>query len=123
MSTNFHFLIQAWKRVRSYNLGTRIRLFVMILVFVIPLMGANHGVVLAAGTTYYVDNTNPACSDSGSGTMATPLCTITRGDFRATLPGDTVHVLAGTYAETVFVTHSVVLKGIRLPSMPAPALQ
>ncbi len=106
MSTNFHFLIQAWRRARSYNLGTRVRLFVMILVFVIPLMGANHGVALAAGTTYYVDNTNPVCSDSGPGTMAAPLCTITRGDVLAALPGDTVHVLAGTYVETVIVTHS-----------------
>jgi parallel beta-helix repeat protein len=56
-------------------------------------------------TTYYVDNTI-LCSDSGPGSQANPFCTITRGAYRATLPGDTVHVLRGTYAETVFVQHS-----------------
>ena len=59
----------------------------------------------ATGTTYYVDNT-VVCSDSGPGSQANPFCTITRGAYRATLPGDTVHVLHGTYAETVFVEHS-----------------
>jgi parallel beta-helix repeat (two copies) len=57
------------------------------------------------GTTYYVDNT-VLCSDSGSGSLANPFCTITRGAYRATVAGDTVHVLHGTYAETVFVEHS-----------------
>jgi parallel beta-helix repeat protein len=49
---------------------------------------------------YYVDNTNPSCSDSGPGTQATPLCTMGRAAILA-VAGDTVRVLAGTYAETV----------------------
>lgn len=56
----------------------------------------------ATGNTYYVDNTNAACSDAGSGlTPELPFCTITRGTNVATVGGDTVRVLAGTYAETV----------------------
>ena len=60
----------------------------------------------AAGTTYYVDNT-VACSDAGAGTLANPFCTIDRGFAVAKNPGDTVNVLHGTYAETVFlITYS-----------------
>ncbi len=56
--------------------------------------------------TYYVDNTNSACSDTGSGTTtALPFCTISKGASVA-IPGDTVQVLAGTYAETVNVPKS-----------------
>ena len=70
-----------------------------------------HTSVSAESTTYYVDNTNTTtvCSDDPSGPQGTidrPFCTIARGAFKAAVPGDTVHVLAGTYAETVFVEHS-----------------
>ncbi len=52
--------------------------------------------------TYYVDNTNAACSDSNSGiTPALPFCTISRGAALATA-GKNVRVLHGTYAETVY---------------------
>ena len=55
---------------------------------------------------YYVDKTNPACSDTGSGTTtALPFCTIGKGASVA-IAGDTVRVLAGTYAETVNVPKS-----------------
>jgi parallel beta-helix repeat protein len=52
--------------------------------------------------TYYVDNTNAACSDSNSGiTPELPFCTISRGAALATA-GKNVRVLHGTYAETVY---------------------
>ncbi len=52
--------------------------------------------------TYYVDNTNAACSDTNSGiTPQLPFCTISRGAALATA-GKTVRVLHGTYAETVY---------------------
>ena len=55
----------------------------------------------AAGTTYYVDKTNLACDDLGSGTtIAAPFCTIQKG-AEVAIAGDTVHVLAGTYPEKV----------------------
>jgi parallel beta-helix repeat protein len=59
-------------------------------------------VTLAAGTpkTYYVDKTNGACSDAGSGTISAPFCTIAQGASLADA-GDTVYVLHGSYAETV----------------------
>ena len=51
--------------------------------------------------TYYVDNTNAACSDTGAGTSPSlPFCTLTKGAAIA-VAGDTVRVLAGTYAEVV----------------------
>ena len=55
----------------------------------------------AIGITYYVDNTNAACDDNGAGTLPQqPFCKITTGASVA-FAGDTVRVLAGTYAETV----------------------
>ena len=53
--------------------------------------------------TFFVDNTNAACKDTGtgSGSFATPFCTIGRGAYLA-IAGDIVHVLHGTYAETVY---------------------
>src|SRR5690349_82967 len=105
MSKHFHFLIQAGSKIHSHDVGAKIRFIAMILIFVISLLGTNHSVASAAVTTYYVDNTNPSCSNSGSGTMATPFCTITRGAFYANA-GDTVHVLHGTYAETIFLPKS-----------------
>ena len=55
-------------------------------------------VAASASTTYIVDNTNPACSDtaSGSGTATLPFCTLTKGAAKA-VSGDTVQVIAGTY--------------------------
>ncbi|MBK8821420.1 MAG: right-handed parallel beta-helix repeat-containing protein [Anaerolineales bacterium] len=54
------------------------------------------------GRVYYVDNTNPACTDSGTvGSLAIPFCTIGRGAYLA-VPGQIVHVIHGIYAETVF---------------------
>jgi hypothetical protein len=57
---------------------------------------------LNTSPTYYVDKTNPACTDTGQvGSFAIPFCTITRGAYLAG-PGRIVHVLHGTYAETVY---------------------
>jgi parallel beta-helix repeat protein len=55
-------------------------------------------VAASASTTYFVDNTNPACSDtaSGAGTATLPFCTLTKGAAKA-VSGDTVQVIAGTY--------------------------
>ena len=51
---------------------------------------------------YYVDKTNAACTDVGTvGSFAVPFCTIGRGAYLAT-PGQIVHVIHGTYAETVY---------------------
>ena len=46
--------------------------------------------------TWYVDNTNPSCSDTGPGTAAQPFCTIGSGTSAA-VSGDSVFVNAGTY--------------------------
>lgn len=52
---------------------------------------------------YYVDNTNPAASDSNPGTSpSAPLKTIYKGALKA-FAGDTVNVLAGTYPETILL--------------------
>jgi parallel beta-helix repeat protein len=57
----------------------------------------------AAATTYYVDNTNPACSNSGSGTAAVPYCTISAAASKRAAAGNTIIVVAGTYREQVSV--------------------
>lgn len=55
---------------------------------------------LPPATSYYVDKTNAQCSDSGPGSAAAPFCTIAKGTSRL-LPGMTLHIGNGTYAETI----------------------
>ncbi len=50
--------------------------------------------------TLYVDNGNPLCSDSGSGTQAIPFCTISAASSQVQA-GETVQVASGTYTESV----------------------
>jgi len=58
----------------------------------------------AYGTTYYVATNG---NNNNSGTQQSPFLTIQRGINAATLPGDKVHVAAGTYNERlVFDTYS-----------------
>src|ERR1700675_1954553 len=56
-------------------------------------------------TTLYVDRSNAACSDAGSGTPAQPFCTI-RAAANKVSAGQTVQVAAGTYSESVNVPAS-----------------
>jgi parallel beta-helix repeat protein len=99
-----------WRRIsplknnaRSLQIWRRIALT---LALVLYLAGVNHSNTSALGTTYYVDNTNAFCSDTGSGASALlPFCSIGKG-ASAAAGGDTVLVLAGNYAETVSVPRS-----------------
>jgi parallel beta-helix repeat protein len=59
----------------------------------------------AAGSVLYVDNSNPSCSDSGSGTQSQPFCTINKG-AQVAVGGQTVQVAAGTYNELATVKNS-----------------
>jgi parallel beta-helix repeat protein len=54
-------------------------------------------------TAYYVDKTNPSCTDNGPGDLSTPYCTIAKGTARLQ-PGQTLYIGGGTYAEQVKVT-------------------
>jgi parallel beta-helix repeat protein len=58
--------------------------------------------IRTAAIAYYVDNTNLTCSDTLNDGLsaAKPFCTIGKAAGLA-VAGDTVHVLAGTYLETV----------------------
>jgi parallel beta-helix repeat protein len=65
-----------------------------------------YSVIAASGLTYFVDKTNSSCSDAGNGlTAAQPFCSIGKGASVA-VAGDTLRVLAGSYAETVSVPKS-----------------
>ncbi|MEP6909080.1 MAG: PKD domain-containing protein [Actinomycetota bacterium] len=55
-----------------------------------------------SGTTLYVDHANPSCSDTGSGRIDVPYCTIGAA-ARVVGAGQTVQVAAGTYPEAVIV--------------------
>ena len=59
----------------------------------------------ADASTLFVDQGNPACSDSGTGTEDVPYCTIVRAATRA-IAGQTVVVSSGTYSGQVTVTNS-----------------
>ena len=74
--------------------------FVVELLLMLGLFFPPSGVQAATGITYYVDKTNSACDEFGPGTSSAPFCTLSTG-ARVAFAGDTVRVLAGTYAETV----------------------
>jgi parallel beta-helix repeat protein len=59
----------------------------------------------ASGTTLYVDQNNPNCSNTGAGTQSSPFCTIQAGASHA-VAGTTVQVATGTYREKVTVPNS-----------------
>jgi parallel beta-helix repeat protein len=76
------------------------------IVLTLSIVGLNYSIAAATGVTYYVDNTNPSCTNTGTGTSsALPFCTISKGASVA-VAGDVVRVLAGSYAETVTVPFS-----------------
>jgi parallel beta-helix repeat protein len=52
------------------------------------------------GASLYVDQHNLNCSNGGAGTVAQPFCTISAAAAK-TVPGTTVLISSGTYAETV----------------------
>src|SRR4029078_8822588 len=60
---------------------------------------------LADPTTRYVDQSNPSCSDAGSGTLSQPFCTISAA-AAAAVAGDDVLVSSGTYTEDVSPANS-----------------
>jgi parallel beta-helix repeat protein len=106
MSTYFRFFNMNWNKAGFGNLRAMIRFIIMVLAIACFLVGMNPSNAFAAGITYYVDNTNGSCSDAGSGTTsAVPFCKIAKG-ASAAAAGDTVQVLAGSYAETVTVPKS-----------------
>lgn len=59
----------------------------------------------AAASVLYVDRGNTACSDSGSGTIDQPFCTI-RAAAGKVAAGQTVQVAAGAYPEAVTIPTS-----------------
>ena len=71
----------------------------------IVLLGLASEVASAAGT-YYVDRSNPACSNTGAGTAAQPYCTISAAAAARGGPGVTIRVAPGVYPEQVTITAS-----------------
>ena len=60
----------------------------------------------ALAATYYVDNGNASCSNSGPGTLAQPYCTIAAAIAAHNGPSATIIVMPGIYRETVTVPAS-----------------
>jgi hypothetical protein len=99
MPIHSHFMNKPRNKAGLSNLRAGISQFVIALVLVCSLVGINHTNAAASGNTYFVNNTI-ACDDASLDTTVKPFCTIGRGAFLAAA-GDTVQVVAGTYAETV----------------------
>lgn len=59
----------------------------------------------STGFVLYVDNTNSACTDSGTGTAAAPFCTV-QAAFNDAAAGKTVEIEAGTYTSPATLTAS-----------------
>jgi parallel beta-helix repeat protein len=70
------------------------------------VFGLLAGAEPARAATYYVDNENPLCTDTGPGTQATPYCTISAALDDHAGPGTTIIVLPGIYPEEVRVPGS-----------------
>ncbi|HKY31061.1 MAG TPA: PKD domain-containing protein [Candidatus Polarisedimenticolia bacterium] len=63
-------------------------------------------VPVSAAGTFYVDIANPACSNSGPGTEATPYCSIRSAANAQGGPGTTIIVRPGRYREQITVPAS-----------------
>jgi nitrous oxidase accessory protein NosD len=63
------------------------------------------GVGVAAEGVLYVDRGNPSCSDSGTGLLTQPFCTIGAAAKKVSA-GQTVQVASGTYPEAVSMVTS-----------------
>src|SRR6266571_1010242 len=78
----------------------------------------------ARAADYYVDRTNPNCSDVGPGTQAQPYCKIGVALAAHHDPGTTINVLPGLYREQVTLPASglsgspIVLKALPGPGNP-----
>src|SRR5213593_1314456 len=78
----------------------------------------------ARAADYYVDRTNPNCSDVGPGTQAQPYCAISVALAAHHGPGTTINVLPGLYREQVTLPASglsgspIVLKALASPGQP-----
>ena len=88
-------------RMSGAALGARRRcaLVVGTLLGAFAVSGIATATAAYASTSYVVDNTSAACSDTGAGTATQPFCTIATAAKKA-LAGDTVLVNAGTYPGT-----------------------
>ena len=67
------------------------------------LVGA--GPAAAVASTLYVDKANASCTNSGSGTLSAPYCSISAAAADA-VAGQTVQVASGTYSEDVTPANS-----------------
>lgn len=72
----------------------------------------------AQGSTIYVNQANPACTDAGTGTQAAPFCTLVKAGQKA-LAGQTVEVASGTYSGQVQTVKSGTA-GSPITYRPAP---
>jgi parallel beta-helix repeat protein len=78
---------------------------VVAVVLMLVVLVADPSRLRAQGSTLYVDQGNPSCSDSGPGDVGRPFCTIARGAAVA-VAGQTVMVFSGRYVGLVSVAHS-----------------
>src|SRR3954447_10483085 len=92
------------RRVRGgWRPGRTTQLVAGLLVALVVLVpGAAKAV---GGTILYVDRSNPSCSNSNSGTIDRPFCTIGAA-AQVVGAGQTVQVAAGTYSEDVTIGSS-----------------
>ena len=95
------------------------------LAIVCAIAGAGPGPLpLARAADYYVDGSNPACSDAGPGTQAAPYCTIGAALAAHHAAGTTIDVMPGAYHEQVTVPASgssgspIVLRGLGAQGRP-----
>ncbi|HEY5140344.1 MAG TPA: right-handed parallel beta-helix repeat-containing protein, partial [Methylococcales bacterium] len=121
MSNSSHFLHKAWNNIDFSSLRAVIKTIVLILVVVYSLVGMKPITASAAGTTYYVNNT-VTCDDLSTDTTITPFCHISQGAAKAKVAGDTVRVLAGTYAETVNISTFSGSAGLPITFSAAPGV-
>jgi len=84
-------------------------------------LAAASSAVRAAPTTLFVDQSNPNCSNSGTGSVSQPFCTIGASGGKV-VPGVTVQVAAGNYPEKVSVKSGTADQPVLYTAAPGAAV-
>src|SRR6266480_1042457 len=108
-------------RFRKTSACRRARRFISAAMVAGVSLAAASSAVRAAPTTLFVDQANPNCSNSGTGSVTQPFCTISASAGKV-VPGVTVQVAAGNYPEKASVKSGTADQPVLYTAAPGAAV-